>query len=407
MNDSQINSIEKIKKFLKSKTKVKFEAQDRNDVYEWVQKTLIKFRYISLKRNDKAVVKSYIKKLTGYSRAQVTRLIKKYKNTGYIKVEVGRRNKFDKKYSDKDIRLLAETDELHEYPNGAALKKILVRMAKIFKTQAYANIARISVAYIYVLRKDKIYQRLSKRYEKTKPNLAKIGERTKPRPNGEPGCIRVDTVHQGDQDKEKGVYHLNTIDEVTQFEFIGAVEKISEKYLVNLLIKLIESYPFKITQFHSDNGSEFINHQVVKLLNKLLIRLTKSRARKPNDNALVESKNGSIIRKWIGYGFIKQKHAGRINEFYFNYLNEYLNYHRPCGFATKRKDKRGKIKKTYKPENYQTPYEKFKNLPKAEQYLKEEITMEQLEKAAMRKTDNEMAQIVQEERRKLFNEIVY
>ena len=52
-----------------------------------------------------------------------------------------------------------------------------------------------------------------------------IGERRKPIPNGQPGFIRIDTVHQGDQDKKKGVYHINAVDEVTQFEVIASVEK--------------------------------------------------------------------------------------------------------------------------------------------------------------------------------------
>ena len=141
------------------------------------------------------------------------------------------------------------------------------------------------------------------------------------------------------------MYHINIVDEVTQWEYIGAVEKISEAHLVPLLVRLINQYPFAVFEFHADNGSEYINRQVARMLNKLLVTLTKSRSRQTNDNALVESKNGSIIRKWMGYGFIDQKHAGRVNDFYFDIFNEYLNFHRPCGFATEVKDKKVKSKK--------------------------------------------------------------
>lgn len=126
----------------------------------------------------------------------------------------------------------------------------------------------------------------------------------------------MDTVHQGDQDGQKGLYHINMVDEVTQFEFIGCCEKISERYLAPLLELLLELFPFRVVEFHCDNGSEYVNEQVVEILNREMIKLTKSRPRKTNDNALVEGKNGSIIRKWLGYGYIEQKYAPVINEFY-------------------------------------------------------------------------------------------
>ena len=142
------------------------------------------------------------------------------------------------------------------------------------------------------------------------------------------------------------------------------------------------------------------------MLNKLLIKLTKSRSRQTNDNAQVESKNGSIIRKWMGYGFIDQKHAPVINDFYFDIFNEYLNFHRPCAFATEITDKKGKIKKVYKQEDYMTPYEKLKSLTNCCLYLEAGITIEALDKIAKRKTDNEIASEVQDGRYKLFNKIL-
>ena len=68
---------------------------------------------------------------------------------------------------------------------------------------------------------------------------------------------------------------------------------------------MMEQFPFPILGFHSDNGSEFINHTVAKLLNKLLIEQTKSRPRHSNDNGLVERKNGAVIRKHMGFDHIR------------------------------------------------------------------------------------------------------
>ena len=406
MNDSPLKTIEELRKFLKSSTLLSFKGQKRDEIYEWVEDTIIKFDYHVLGKKDKGVIKKYLEKITGLSRAQVTRLISKQRKTGSVTVEKCNHRIFPKIYSDQDIWLLATTDELHDFPNGVMVKKILGRMFTEYKDLTYKNISNISVGHIYNLRKSVHYQRLTKKYEKTKPRIVNIGERRKPTPNGDPGYLRVDTVHQGDMGKLKGVYHINIVDEVTQWEEAGSVPKITESFLVPLLLKLINKFPFRVLEFHSDNGSEYINRVVANMLNKLLIKLTKSRSRQTNDNAQVESKNGSVIRKWMGYGFIDQKNAPEINDFYFDIFNEYLNFHRPCAFATEITDKKGKIKKVYKEKDYMTPYEKLKSLSNYQLYLKARITIETLDKIAKRKTDNEIAKEVQDSRYKLFNKIL-
>lgn len=406
MNDSPLKTIDELRRFLKSSTLLSFKGQQRSEIYEWVEDTIIKFDYHILEKKDKSVIKKYLEKITGLSRAQIARLICKQRKTGRVAIEESNHRIFPKIYSDEDIWLLATTDELHDFPNGVMVKKILGRMFKEYKDLSYENISNISVGHIYNLRKSVHYQRLTKKYEKTKPRVVNIGERRKPSLNGVPGFLRVDTVHQGDMEKQKGVYHINILDEVTQWEYAGAVPKISESFLVPLLLKLINKFPFRVFEFHTDNGSEYINRVVVSMLNKLLIKLTKSRSRQTNDNAQIEGKNGSVIRKWMGYGFIDQKHADKVNDFYFDVFNEYLNFHRPCAFATEIVDKKGKIKKVYKQENYMTPYEKLKSLPNYQLYLKAGITIEMLNKIAKRKTDNEIASEVQDRRYKLFNRIL-
>ena len=138
-------------------------------------------------------------------------------------------------------------------------------------------------------------------YSKTKPTKVPIGERRKPEPNGKPGYLCVDTVHQGDKDGKKGVYHINMVDMATQYEFVGAVEAISENFMTPILIELLKQFPFTIIEFHSDNGSEYVNRTVAELLNRLLIKLTKTRPRHSNDNGLAETKNGGCYQKayWI------------------------------------------------------------------------------------------------------------
>jgi hypothetical protein len=202
------------------------------------------------------------------------------------------------------------------------------------------------------------------------------------------------------------VYHINTVDELTQWEVIAATEKISEEYLLPLLEKMIASYHYRIINFHCDNGSEYINQKVVEMLNRLLIKLTKSRPRHTNDNALVETKNGWILGKWMGYNHIRGEHAQGINDFYFQCFNKYLNFHHLCAFPTAVIDKKGGIKKKYLYQDYKTPYEKLRSIFDVQKYLKEGITLAMLDGIARRNTDNEMAQKVQLARDRLFDKIL-
>lgn len=198
------------------------------------------------------------------------------------------------------------------------------------------------------------------------------------------------------------MYYINSVDEVTQWQIVLCTEKISEVYLLPIVEMLLEQYPFRIIEFHTDNGSEYINQWLIKLLNKLLIKLTKNRSRKTTDNALAESKN-NIIRKYMGYFYINQKYAPIINEFMISTFNPYLNFHKPCGFATITTDKKGKQKKKY--DVYQNPYQKLVSIKDFEKYLKKDVTPEQLRKIAYCMSDNDYALIVQEKKEKLFKEI--
>jgi hypothetical protein len=62
----------------------------------------------------------------------------------------------------------------------------------------------------------------------------------KPQPRGEPGFLRIDTVHQGDQQRRKGLYHINAVDEVTQWEIVAATPQISELWLMPVLESMLD-----------------------------------------------------------------------------------------------------------------------------------------------------------------------
>ncbi|MCF6345502.1 MAG: transposase family protein [Thiomicrorhabdus sp.] len=406
MKLEELKTIEQLKQFLDGTQAVIFTLNSiKDEHYKWLQHELIRFRYLSLGKADKGVIVRYLIKVSGYSRSQITRLIKQYRTTGYIKHRHVASSGFKGKYNLADIRLLARMDERHDTPCGHAVKKLCERAYDTFNEKEFERLSNISVSHIYNLRKSKTYTRVLKHFEKTKPKASNIGIRRKPEPEGKPGFIRIDTVHQGDQNKQKGVYHINAVDEVTQFEVVCSVEKISEAYLLPVLNMILDFFPFKLMSFHSDNGSEYINRNVANLLKKLFIEFTKSRSRHSNDNALAESKNASVVRKTLGYQHMPQKYAGLVNDFNQDYLNPHINYHRPCFFPEVTTDKKGKQRKKYLYKNMMTPYDKLKSLPNAQSYLKNGISFDVMDEKAYAITDNQSADQLQAARRLLFKTI--
>jgi transposase InsO family protein len=402
----RVKTLDDVEVFLASSSAFQFTLADREAAYPWIEATLTQLGYKKLGKVEKGLIKTYVEKVTGLSRAQVTRLITQYRKTGRIRDRRGPPAKpFQRRYTQEDIALLAKVDELHGTLSGGATRKICERQYQIFADQRFERLARISNGHLYNLRHSHRYQRHRQTMTKTRPSRVTIGERRKPHPQGKPGYLRVDSVHQGDFDGIKGLYHINAVDELTQMQSLFSVARISERFLVPVLKQLLETFPFVIRGFHSDNGSEYVNHRVAELLEKLRIEFTKSRARQTNDNALVESKNGSVVRKHFGYAHIPAKHAEAVNAFSVNELTPYLNYHRPCWFPETILDDKGRQRKRYPYKNLTTPYEKLKSLPAAEAYLKPGTTFKKLDAIAYRESDNDAARRLKKARAALFKSI--
>ena len=235
MNDNNLTTLEDVTAFLEGSLLLELQVESQAEGYLWITETLIRFAYNQLKKVEKGLLRRYIQRVTGYGRAQTNRLINQYRFHGKLGARRNPRQKFPLKYAVKDILLLAETDLLHNTLSGATTKKILYRECHVHGHEEYRVISEISVAHIYNLRKENVYKKKNLHFTKTGFRKVSIGERKKPQPNGLPGYIRIDTVHQGDLERVKGVYHINAVDEVTQFEIIVSVERISEAYLLPAL----------------------------------------------------------------------------------------------------------------------------------------------------------------------------
>jgi len=401
VQDGERLSLEQIRAFLEGSDDLRFEASDRRELYEWVERVLVEQEYTGLSRQNKGLVRRYLAKMTGRGRAQVTRLIGQYRQSGEVQAKPYRRHRFATRYTSEDIALLAEVDEAHETLSGPATQTLLERAYYDFKDLRFARLAGISVAHLYRLRATRVYRQQRVVCQPTRPSPVSIGERRRPDPQGRPGYLRVDTVHQGDDlDGTKGVYHINAVDEVTQWEVVGAAPQISEAFLIPVLEAMLAQFPFAIRSFHSDCGSEFINHTVSRLLNKLLIEQTKSRPWHSNDNGLVEAKNGAVVRKHMGHWHIAAEHAEAIAGFYRDNLNPYLNFHRPCAVAEIVAGPKGKHKRVYR--WYATPWQILRQLPGVAGYLRAGVTIEALDQRAWRQTDSQAAQQMQQAKQRLF-----
>ena len=402
MHQAEKLNLEQIEAFLRASEEIRFKGETREQVYHWIEQLLRQQQYEQQGRKARGLLRRYVEKMSGLSRAQVTRLISCYRAQREVRPLVYRRYRFPQRYTRADIEQLAAVDEAHDTLSGAATRRILEREYQQYGKAEYARLAHISVAHLYNLRRHQRYRERRLTYQKTKPTMVSIGERRRPDPAGRPGYLRVDTVHQGDQNSAKGVYHINAVDEVTQWQIVAAAERISEAYLEPVLVALLRQFPFRIRGFHSDNGSEFVNQTVARLLNKLLIEQTKSRPRHSNDNGLVETKNGAVIRKHMGYGYIAGEHALAIHGFYAQHLNPYLNYHRPCAQADIEVDEKGRQRRYYR--RYQTPLETLLALPQAAQHLRAGLTVATLQRIAARRSDTEAAQQMQHAKRQLFQQ---
>lgn len=407
MDTTHIPTLKQMAQYVSGHNIVKLSCQNKTEAYAFLEQVLVKHSYTTLTKPDKSIVKAYLSQITGYSRAQLTRLLHQYVLSGHLALSPRTQPIFRGIYTRTDIVELARIDDLLDGLSGPATKRVLKREYELFGNEACIRLRNISVSHLYNLRATNQYRTKRLHYTKTKAAPVKIGERTKPRHDGRPGFLRVDSVHQGDKDGEKGVYHINLVDEVTQWEVVVCVQGISEQFMIPALTAALNLFPFKILNFHADNGSEYINQKVADLLQRMLVKLTKSRPYHSGDNGLAETKNGAVIRKALGWIHIPRTpdNVAAINRWYGAWFVPYLNFHRACAFRTTIVDDKGKRTHKYPQSGYMMPYEKLKSLLQAEQYLRPGMTFELLDLQAYAMSDSQWAEAMQENKAAMWESI--
>ena len=393
MTNSHKLSIEQIKNLLNVEN-LDIGIDNSKDAYTWINSLLRNVRYNSLPKKDKHYVILYISKVLDLSVERTRHLASLWCKKGNIEYKKYKRSHIYRKYSIDDITLLLDTFNIHKV-NGNAVKKILQDEYQIYGRKEYSNISNISGGYIYTLLKDK-YRNLSK----TKSIRSDIGIREPLRKDGKPGHLSIDTVHQKENNQFKEFYYINIVDFHTQWQLIYVVKQISEKYLLPVLQDMLQKFPFKIIEIHSDNGFEYINHKVSDILLRLHIKQLKSRPYKSEDNGQIETKN-TIIRKEMGYFPMPEKYIQPLSIFFSKYYNDYLNYHHPCAYPTLTKDNKGRIRRKYIQSNYMTPYQKLKEIDPKGITLQKGISFKDMDKKELQYSHNEYIKIVEKEKNKI------
>ena len=122
MQDAEALSLERIRAFLEASEEVGFRGKQRQEVYDWMTRLMRQQGYRKQGKAVRGLLRRYMEKMTGRSRAQVTRLVGRYLKSSEVKEGVYWRNRFQSRFTPADIELLAKVDEAHETLSGQATK---------------------------------------------------------------------------------------------------------------------------------------------------------------------------------------------------------------------------------------------------------------------------------------------
>ena len=184
VHETEHLSLQQIEKFFGAANEVRFEARERKQLYGWTERLLCQQEYVRQGRRARGLLRRYIGKMTGLSRAQLTRLVGRYAAMGRVQKKITQRHRFPQRYTRADIELLAQVDEAHEGLSGPATRHILQREFREYGKKEFERLARISNGHLYNLRQHPRYRQRRQNYQKTRPSLVPIGERRRPDPQG-------------------------------------------------------------------------------------------------------------------------------------------------------------------------------------------------------------------------------
>jgi hypothetical protein len=323
-------------------------------------------RYRKVSKTIKRIILNEFCQVCGYNRKYA---IRKLHGPPPEEIKESKKTrKREKVYSNAALNIIEAVWEAAGYPWSARLRVILREWMRWIKHQ-YKITTAIEKEILSISprqldrrlkpKKDKVKNRM---YGRTKPGTLlrhQIPIRTDNYDVNKPGYVEIDTVsHSGDSADGDFAYTVNQSDINSTWTESRAVLGKGETGVVNALDEMRAASPFSILAYDPDNGSEFINWHLVKYCVKNQLSLTRSRPYKKDDQAHIEQKNWTHVRKLIGYDrYDTQQAVDVMNDLYRNELRLFMNLFMPSVKLLQRKRIGSKLTRKY--DAPQTPFQRL------------------------------------------------
>jgi len=352
-------------------------------------------RYQKSSKKEKIVMLNEFIQITGYNRSYAAQILRKKKVLGYltiddkrIKYTISGKKKKKKKHYDQDV--LLALNQLWEEADSICSKRLapfLTELIEVLEKYGEINLTRevkeklltISPATI-----DRLLAPIRKKQQIKGKSTTRPGSLLKKSipirtfsewDNKRPGFFEVDLVsHDGGNLRGDVIQSVNFTDIATGWMEMVAVKNKAQRWVFAGIKAIKKRLPFPILGFDSDNGSEFINDELLRYCEKQHITFTRSRPYRKNDSCYIEQKNWSVIRRTVGYGrYDTDKELRLLNKLY-GYLRLYVNFFQPVRKLVKKERIGSRIKKRY--DVAQTPYRRVLACPDISEEIKMKLKRE-------------------------------
>jgi hypothetical protein len=308
-------------------------------------------RYRDASKESKARILDELCQVCGYNRKYAIWKLNRLRDKEKAKAPSKRRRR--RKYGHEVLLIVEEVWKKSGYPWSVRLKEIL-RLWFPWIKRHYQVTAEVEEKLFDISPstmdrhlkplKNKLKRRI---YGRTKPGTLlrhKIPVKTDHWDVGQPGYLEADLVsHSGESGYGEFMHSLNFTDIFSQWVETQAVMGKGREGILEAFDKISQRLPFKILGIDSDNGSEFINHHLWNYCEEREIQFTRSRPYKKDDNAHIEQKNWTHVRKLMGWDRYDSPQAlATMNNLYENELPLYMNLFQPSVklLRTERKESR-------------------------------------------------------------------
>lgn len=340
-------------------------------------------KYHKASKKGKIEILNYVCSATGLSRDRAARVLrgkKKTKSEQKLRKKPGRKRIYDFEVSQALKKVWAYMDfacgkRLHE--GIGDMLDAMIRFGEVsWNEEIMSKLRRMSASSMdRLLKKDKESLR-PKGICMTKPGT--LLKRNIPIRLGQqwddavPGYVEVDLVaHCGASTAGEYINTLNVTDICTGWTEPVAVPNKAQRHVFSGLMDVQDRQPFDYLGIDSDNGSEFINHELKRYCDQNRISFTRSRPYTKNDGCHIEQKNWSLVRRHIGYGRYEGKAALVLLNEYYKLLRLHVNFFQPSTKLIEKQRNGAKVTKRY--DKPQTPYKRVLTDTHIPDTVKEEL----------------------------------